>query len=102
MKKGLKILVSVVPVALLMAMLVACGNSPKATDITLEAPAKGESEILVAYFSWSGHLQQMAGWVAEESGGELFRRLPFRSRRQCVGLGKNREGLGQRSWLELK
>jgi flavodoxin len=77
MKKSLKVIISVVAVVLLMTMLVACGNSShKAVDATPEEPVKGESKVLVAYFSWSGNLQKMAGWVAEESGGELFRILP--------------------------
>ena len=76
MKKSLKVFISVIAVVLLMTTLAACGNSPKAANTTPEAPLKGESKILVAYFSWSGNLQKMAGWVAEESGGELFRILP--------------------------
>ena len=28
---------------------------------------------MVAYFSWSGNTQTMANWVAEKTGGELFR-----------------------------
>ena len=30
-------------------------------------------KILVVYFSWSGHLDSMAHWVADETGGELYR-----------------------------
>ena len=40
---------------------------------------KGESNILVVYFSWSGNLQQMARWTAEETGGDLFRIVPAES-----------------------
>ena len=35
--------------------------------------------LLVAYFSWSGNGQQMATWIAEETGGELFRIVPTES-----------------------
>lgn len=31
--------------------------------------------MLAAYFSWSGNGQQMADWIAEETGGDLFRIL---------------------------
>ena len=34
--------------------------------------ATGNS-ILVVYFSWSGHLDSMAHWVADETGGDLYR-----------------------------
>ena len=44
-----------------------------------EAEVSGESNVLVAYFSWSGNLQQMANWVAEETGGEIFRIVPAES-----------------------
>lgn len=41
-----------------------------------EETVKGDSKTLVAYFSWSGNGQQMARWIAEETGGELFRIVP--------------------------
>ena len=31
------------------------------------------SKTLVVYFSWSGHLDSMAHWVADETGGDLVR-----------------------------
>lgn len=31
------------------------------------------NNILVVYFSWSGHLDSMAHWVADETGGDLYR-----------------------------
>ena len=40
-----------------------------ATD---SADAEG-SKTLVVYFSWSGHLDSMAHWVADETGGDLVR-----------------------------
>ena len=45
------------------------GNEP-------EAAVEGESNVLVAYFSWSGNGQQMARWISEETGGDLFRIVP--------------------------
>lgn len=38
-----------------------------------ETPAEGEKKVLVVYFSWSGHLDSMAHWVADETGGDLYR-----------------------------
>ena len=31
------------------------------------------NKILVVYFSWSGHLDSMAHWVADETGGDVYR-----------------------------
>ena len=31
------------------------------------------NKIFVVYFSWSGHLDSMAHWVADETGGDLYR-----------------------------
>lgn len=31
------------------------------------------NKVLVVYFSWSGHLDSMAHWVADETGGDLYR-----------------------------
>ena len=45
------------------------------TDTKPEATVKGESKVLVAYMTWSGHLRTLSEWVADETGGELFRIL---------------------------
>ena len=46
-------------------------NSEKSdsSDINTE----DTNRILVVYFSWSGHLDSMAHWVADETGGDLYR-----------------------------
>ena len=41
-----------------------------------EQEAIGKSNVLVAYFSWSGHGQQMARWISDETGADLFRIVP--------------------------
>lgn len=51
------------------------GGSHTAIDQNPEPEVSGTSSILVAYFSWSGNGQQMADWIAEETGGDLFRIL---------------------------
>ena len=80
-------------------MLAACGNSSQNTGSVSTEP-KSDSEtatetvqhdveadsnsgtdtisadkgnVLVVYFSWSGHLDSMAHWVADETGGDLYR-----------------------------
>lgn len=57
----------------------ACGGNHNAIDNSLESTVNGDSKTLVAYFSWSGNGQQMARWIAEETGGDLFRIVPAES-----------------------
>lgn len=58
------------------------GNADSATasDANSDLPSSDPSDtqtadnkILVVYFSWSGHLDSMAHWVADETGGDLYR-----------------------------
>ena len=58
------------------------GNTVAADEATIsdseEVPADtdsadAENNILVVYFSWSGNLHKMAGWIADETGGDLVR-----------------------------
>ena len=38
-----------------------------------ETPAAGDSSsVLIAYFSWSGNTEAMAGMIQEQTGGDLF------------------------------
>lgn len=46
-------------------------DSASGTEQTTEPGA--EAKILVVYFSWSGNLDKMAHWVADETGGDLVR-----------------------------
>lgn len=45
-------------------------------ETSASAENTGSGKPLVVYFSWSGHLQQMAEWVADETGGDLVRVVP--------------------------
>lgn len=45
-------------------------------DSSAEAYVHGDSDILVAYFSLSGNVQQMAEWISGETGGDIFRIVP--------------------------
>ena len=51
-------------------------NTDDSADITPEERTAGDSNILVAYFSWSGNTQQVANWISDKTGGELFRIIP--------------------------
>lgn len=76
-----RIIVLFMTVVCFLFCLSACGNkngSGEGTvgDNTLEIPVTGESKVLVAYFSWSGNTQQIARWIAEKTGGDIFRIVP--------------------------
>ena len=51
-------------------------NTDDSADSTPEESTAGDSNILVAYFSWSGNTQQVANWISDKTGGELFRIPP--------------------------
>ncbi len=79
MKKKI-IIIAVIAVAVIAAVVIICmklfGGSHTAIDNNPEPAVSGKSNVLVAYFSWSGNGQQMAKWIAEETGGDLFRIVP--------------------------
>lgn len=60
-----------------------------------EPAVSGESNVLVAYFSWSGNVQQMARWISEETDGDLFRIVPSEP------YGKNFDDCADRAKNEL-
>ena len=47
-------------------------NTDDSVDITPEESTAGDSNILVAYFSWSGNTQQVANWISDKTGGEWY------------------------------
>lgn len=51
-------------------------NTDDSADSTPEKSTAGDSNILVAYFSWSGNTQQVANWISDKTCGELFRITP--------------------------
>lgn len=51
--------------------LAACGSTNN-TEETQEDPGK----TLIAYFSWSGNTADMAEYIQEQTGGELFEIVP--------------------------
>lgn len=82
MKKKV-IAIAVIVIAAIAAVIFICmklfGGSHTAIDNDPEPAVNGSSNVLVAYFSWSGNGQQMARWIAEETGGDLFRIVPAES-----------------------
>lgn len=69
------IIVAVVVIAVITGIKFFTGRS-MGIDNNPEAEVSGNSNVLVAYFSWSGNGRQMARWISEETGGELFRIVP--------------------------
>lgn len=74
------IIITGIGLVLVVAAVIICinlfGSSRTGIDNKPESKVKGDSRILVAYFSWSGNGQQMARWISEQTGGELFRIVP--------------------------
>ena len=69
-----KILAVILTATLLMGTLAGCGSRDRAAQ-NEEADLGNETNVLVVYFSWSGHLDSMAHWIADETGGDIIRVL---------------------------
>lgn len=52
------------------------GAGTGAVDNEPEAPLAQESNVLIAYYSWSGNVRQLSHFQQEETGGELYRIVP--------------------------
>lgn len=48
-------------------------NPDNTAETGSEQTISGDGKILVVYFSWSGNLDKMAHWIADETGGDLVR-----------------------------
>ena len=57
---------------LMMTLLAGCGGA-KSIEQADEATLTNDSKVLIVYFSWSGHLQTMSHWIADETGGDIVR-----------------------------
>ena len=86
-------LLAVLLAAIMVLSLAACGTSSNIQDPSDNAKAQEttaagtestesvttsdaetvDNKILIVYFSWSGHLDSMAHWIADETGGDLYR-----------------------------
>ena len=74
MKTTIKIVSTLFALILLFAALTGCA-ARKRVEQTSEVSLSNDSKVLVVYFSWSGHLQTMAHWIADETGGDIVRVL---------------------------
>ena len=98
MKKNKKIIVIVIGAVIVIAVIafvvmrMFMGGSG-GIDNEPEKKVEGNSNVLVAYFSWSGHGQQMARWISDEVGADLFRIVPEESYgenyNECADRAKN-------------
>lgn len=69
-------LIIVLIVAIVFGIMRFLGGGAAGIDNEPEQKVEGNSNVLVAYFSWSGHGQQMARWISDETGADLFRIVP--------------------------
>ena len=97
MKKGgiMKKLLSLGMALVLALSLMACGQSAAGTgqsasdsagdtvsaaesesDGAGEAVGTSDSNVLVAYFSWSGNTQEMTSYIAQQTGADLYEIVP--------------------------
>lgn len=77
-----RILALIVLAAVSAMALAACGAEPAATPAPTPESAETaqaepeQSNVLVAYFSWSGNTAEMAAYIAEQTGGDLLEIQP--------------------------
>ena len=69
-------LIIVLIAAIVFVIMRFLGGGAAGIDNEPEQKVEGNSNVLVAYFSWSGHGQQMARWISDETGADLFRIVP--------------------------
>lgn len=74
MKKRIKLLSIFLVVMMITATLTGCAKRNRAPQNAQQDFSKG-TKVLVVYFSWSGHLDSMAHWIADETGGDILRVL---------------------------
>ena len=73
--RKLRIAAMIIAMMLFVTVLAACGKKPSAVAQDDEKALSGETKVLVVYFSWSGNLQKMSHWVADETVGDIVRVL---------------------------
>ncbi len=74
MKKHIKLLSIILVAATMTASLAGCAERNRAPQVDEQDLTK-ETSVLVVYFTWSGHLDSMAHWIADETGGDILRVL---------------------------
>ena len=74
MKKVFKFTAVILIFAMVVSLLAGCAERTRAPQ-NEEEDLTNETDVLVVYFSWSGHLDTMAHWIADETGGDIVRVL---------------------------
>lgn len=74
MKKQFKLLSIILVAAIMTAALAGCAKRNRTPQVDEQDLTK-ETSVLVVYFSWSGNLDKMAHWIADETGGDILRVL---------------------------
>lgn len=69
-----KVLSLILTAILLVAALAGCASHERASQ-NEEQDLTKDTKVLIVYFSWSGNLDKMAHWVADETGGDIVRVL---------------------------
>lgn len=86
-------IIIVLAVVIVLAAIRILGGGAAGIDNKPEQTVTGKSNVLVAYFSWSGNGQKSARWIANETGADLFRIVPSKSYgedyRKCADRAKN-------------
>ena len=76
MNSKVKRTIAVILSILTVLSLAACSSNRKTTvEQKDEVVLNNDSNILVVYYTWSGHLDSMAHWIADETGGDIIRVL---------------------------
>ena len=73
MKGFFKLIAMTLALAMLTLSIAGCGASRASQEAKQDLSQS--TNVLVVYFSWSGHLESMSGWVADETGGDVIRVL---------------------------
>lgn len=73
-----KRMISALLAAAMALALTACGQNGAGTDADegTDNASSGGSSILIAYFSWSGNTREMASYIQEQTGGDLYEIQP--------------------------
>lgn len=74
MKKQFKLISLILAAVMITAALAGCAERNRAPQVDEQDLTK-ETSVLVVYFTWSGHLDSMAHWIADETGGDILRVL---------------------------
>ena len=74
MKKHIKLISLILAAVMITAALAGCAERNRAPQVDEQDLTK-ETSVLVVYFTWSGHLDSMAHWIADETGGDILRVL---------------------------